>query len=209
MADNPQYPDKDPDLDADFLRMVREMSDEAEASKKEGRQLGLGLSDDEGASDTPPDLSAADLQNPDLSHRLYYAVRKLLIDHLPPGKENEDLRRYVYDERNLYINRGKDLDERGIRGSDGRMGYIPHLKQALKTVKEWVARGGSSFDIFEAFWTMNERLGYHKKREGQAETGKRDPSTLFSTLGSGESDPDTTGTPAPGSPDADEEFDAA
>lgn len=154
-------------LNPDMVKIVRQMSDEAEETRKTGKQLGLGpLSDDEGTAEPGAASTVTDLQNPNQSHRLYYAVQGLLKKHLPPGKENEELRRYVYDEKNLYINRGKDLNELGIRGSDGRMAYIPHLKTALALVKKWVAEGGTAFDVFVEFWNLNEAYGYHKKPEG-------------------------------------------
>jgi len=50
-----------------------------------------------------------------------------LRNNLPQGKKNEKLRRYVYDEKSLFLNRGKEKDDRGIRGSDERQTYIPNF----------------------------------------------------------------------------------
>lgn len=171
-------------LDSDFVKQVKAMSDKAEESRRQGRQLGLGIPDEEDVPDI--DMAAAvgtDLQNPDESHRIYYAIRRLLMDDLPPGEENEDLRRVVYDEKNLFINRGHDLDSHGIRGSDGRMGYIPHLKIALRLVKHWVAETGSAFDIFVEFWQLNEKMGYHKGQQKRKQpAAHEEPLNIKGTL---------------------------
>lgn len=175
--DHDQTPEEQlaPEISSDVVDLVRQMSDEAEETRKAGRQLGLGpLGDDEGMAAPDASVPIADVQNPEESHRLYYVVLGLLKKHLPPGKANEELRRYVYDEKNLYLNRGKDLNELGIRGSDGRMAYIPHLKTALALVKKWIAEDGTAFDAFMEFWKLNEAYGYHKKsRSGGAENSRQ------------------------------------
>jgi hypothetical protein len=72
---------------------------------------------------------------------LYYqGLAKLLKDNLPKGKEYEDVRRIVYDEKNVLINRGAKKDEKGIRGSDGRMAYTADLEEAIKIVAEWTSK---------------------------------------------------------------------
>ncbi len=175
------------DLSSDLIDQVKVWSDQAEEARKEGRQLGLGIPDEDEVSEE--DLTAtviASQQNPDESHRLYYAIQRILKNDLPPGEgDNEKLRRAVYDEKNLYINRGEDLDERGIRGSDGRMGYLPHLRVALSLVKKWRAETGSAFDIFLAFWEVNEQLGYHQASpKGQPKKAQREkPLKIKGTLG--------------------------
>ncbi len=55
-------------------------------------------------------------------------------DALPKGKENEDVRRIIYDEKNILINRGAKKDDKGIRGSDGRMAYVEDLEKAIEIV---------------------------------------------------------------------------
>lgn len=175
-------PEEQQGLDTDFIRQVKSWSDQAEESRKEGRQLGLGIPDeDEVSAEEMTAEAVASQQNPNESHRLYYAIQAILRKHLPPGGgENERLRRVVYDEKNLYINRGNAIDENGIRGSDGRMGYIPHLRGALSLVKKWAAEAGSAFDVFLKFWELNEQLGYHPKPDGEASQKK--PSKIQGSL---------------------------
>ncbi|RZK28079.1 MAG: hypothetical protein EOO61_22555, partial [Hymenobacter sp.] len=64
-----------------------------------------------------------DTANPEESYRLYYGIRRLLMDNLPPGKPNKKLRQAVYNEKNLFLNRGEDIKPNGVRGSDGRQTY--------------------------------------------------------------------------------------
>lgn len=90
----------------------------------------------------------------------YHGLTKLLKDNLPKGKEFEDVRRIVYDEKNILINRGAKKDEKGIRGSDGRMAYIEDLEEAIKIVADWTSRKGSPAELFMAFWDKNEELEY-------------------------------------------------
>jgi hypothetical protein len=101
------------------------------------------------------------IDDPVQKFQLYYhGLTKLLKDNLPKGKEFEDVRRIVYDEKNILINRGAKKDEKGIRGSDGRMAYIEDLEEAIKIVADWTSRKGSPAELFMAFWDKNEELEY-------------------------------------------------
>lgn len=99
-----------------------------------------------------------DTADPDKSYKLYYGTRRLLIDYLPQGKKNKKLRKRIYAEKNLFLNRGKE------KHSDGRMTYISNfLDIAFNTVAKWVETGANSFDIYMKFWELNEERGYHKE----------------------------------------------
>ncbi|WP_421829681.1 hypothetical protein [Larkinella sp.] len=157
--------DRDSILDA-----VNRLSKKAQETA-EGKQSNLFENEDLGGEDIGFDANVLnDTVNPELSHRLYYGSQRLLLDNLPSGKKNRDLRRYVYDEKNLFINQGKRINERGRRGSDGRMAPPETLLQeAFRMVTTWVESGGTPFDIFMAFRQRNEELGYYdekEKREG-------------------------------------------
>jgi len=84
----------------------------------------------------------------------------LLRSNLPKGKENEPTRRIIYDEKNILINRGNKKDEKGIRGSDGRMAYMEDIELAISIVMEWVNSKGSYHELYMAFWNKNEELNY-------------------------------------------------
>ena len=116
-----------------------------------------------------------DIANPDLSYNLYYGIWKFMKDNLPKGKENEQGRRYIYDELNLFLNRGKHLDAKKRRGSDSRMAYIsPHLQPAFATVIDWLRHGAIPFQLYEALRRKNEELGYHDTRDKPVDTDYED-----------------------------------
>ena len=108
-----------------------------------------------------------DTADPEKSHKLTYGMIALAKANLPRGKENEKLRRYIYDERLLFLNRGKDIDKKtGIRGSDSRMTYIPNfLEVAFDMTVDWVKSGGTPFDLYMAFWNLNATKNYHQEIE--------------------------------------------
>lgn len=107
-----------------------------------------------------------DTADPDKSHRLYYTMMMTMRSNLPKGKKNEKLRRYVYDEKSLFLNRGKQKDEKGIRGSDERMAYIGNFLQvAFDVVHKWVSEGANPYDLYTAFYELNNERGYHAPKE--------------------------------------------
>jgi len=101
------------------------------------------------------------IDDPVQKFQLYYKIlNRLLRSNLPKGKENEPTRRIIYDEKNILINRGHKKDEKGIRGSDGRMAYMEDIELAISIVMEWVNSKGSYHDLYMAFWNKNEELNY-------------------------------------------------
>jgi hypothetical protein len=102
-----------------------------------------------------------DTADPGKSHRLYYGMRRLMMDNLPTGKENNDLRQFVYKEKNLFLNRGKELDKNGIRGSDGRMTFITFLEIAFQITVEWIKQGANATMLWQMFYDENDKFGFH------------------------------------------------
>ncbi len=145
---------------------VNRMSKESD-KKRTGKQSKLFEDEDIGEEDINFESDILeDVANPDLSHDLYYGMKRLMIDNLPRGKKNEQGRRFIYDEVNLFLNSGKHIDAKGRRGSDGRMAYInPQLHPAFATVIDWLRHGAIPFQLYEAFRRKNEDLGYYDKRE--------------------------------------------
>lgn len=114
-----------------------------------------------------------DTADPEESYRLYYGIRRLLMDNLPPGKPNKKLRQSVYDEKNMFLNRGENIKPNGVRGSDGRQTYIqPFLREAFTAVTNWIMTGANPFDIFMAFRTMNEEKGYYSNKPAEGSTAE-------------------------------------
>ncbi len=126
-----------------------------------GEQLSINIDSELIVENQAEILLGQRIDDPVQKFQLYYqGLTKLLKDSLPKGKEFEDVRRIVYDEKNILINRGAKKDEKGLRGSDGRMAYIEDLEEAIKIVAEWTSRKGTSAELFMAFWDKNEELGY-------------------------------------------------
>jgi hypothetical protein len=146
----------------EIMQDIKRLADKADEVSNQQLDLFLGDIGDEDIDNGFNVGALLDAADPTTSHKIYYAIRRLLIEYLPKGKENKSLRQKIYDEKNLFLNRGIDKRPDGIRGSDGRMTYIdPFLKETLKIVADWIATGANSFDIWKAFWDLNEEKGYH------------------------------------------------
>jgi hypothetical protein len=126
-----------------------------------GEQLFINLDSEIVVENQAEELLGQKIDDPVQKFQLYYhGLSKLLKDSLPKGKAFEDVRRIIYDEKNILINRGAKKDEKGIRGSDGRMAYTEDLEEAIKIVANWTTKKGTPAEIFMAFWDKNEELGY-------------------------------------------------
>jgi len=131
------------------------------SEKIKGEQLFINYDSELVVKNEAEQLLGQKIDDPVQKFQLYYhGLTKLLKDNLPKGKEFEDVRRIVYDEKNVLINRGAKKDEKGIRGSDGRMAYTEDLEQAIKIVAEWTNKKGTLAELFMAFWDKNEALGH-------------------------------------------------
>lgn len=131
------------------------------AEEVKGEQLALNLDSELVVENEAEKLIAQRIDDPVEKFQLYYkGLHKMLKDFLPKGKKNEEARRLIYDEKNVLINRGAKKDEKGIRGSDGRMAYLEDLEMAIQLVASWITRKGTYYDLYQAFWDKNEELGY-------------------------------------------------
>ena len=156
-------------IDEEILRQIKDLADRAKEIS--GQQAAFQF--DEGLGEEDIDTSfnheaLDDTADPEKSHRLYYTMMGIMKRNLPPGGgNNKKLRQHVYAEKSLFLNRGKDKDERGIRGSDERMAFIPnYLQVALDTTHKWVAQGADPFELFIAFRELNKRYGHIDESEG-------------------------------------------
>lgn len=132
-----------------------------EAENVKGEQLLIDLNSDLIVENEAEKLIGLKTDDPVEKYQLYYkGLNKLLRDTLPKGKRNEKARRIIYDEKNILINRGAKKDEKGIRGSDGRMAYVDDLEKTIQIVAKWITNKGSCYDLYHAFWEKNEDLGY-------------------------------------------------
>ena len=91
------------------------------ADEVKGEQLSINIDSELTVENQAVKLLGQTIDDPVEKFQLYYhGLTKLLKDNLPKGKENEQVRRIVYDEKNVLINRGAKKDERGIRGRRSR-----------------------------------------------------------------------------------------
>ena len=116
--------------------------------------------------------------DPEKSHRLYYTMmmttranlpkqnkkRPITLEQQAKNKEIKKFNEKIYAEKSLFLNRGKEKDNRGIRGSDERQTYIPNfLTVAYDVVHNWVANGSNPYDLFLAFYELNKERGFRKE----------------------------------------------
>lgn len=158
MADKKNIDGKTRELSKEDLERLEILRKSEEVK---GEQLVINLDSELVTENEAKKLLDKAIDDPVQKFQLYYhGLAKLLKDNLPRGKENEDVRRIIYDEKNILINRGAKKDEKGIRGSDGRMAYVEDLEAAIEVVAEWMIKKGSPADLFMAFWDKNEELDY-------------------------------------------------
>ncbi len=145
------------DADIERLELLQK------ANEKVGKQL--TISAEKGSLEEIDELRrliGKEFENPEEKYNIYYkGIRKLLMDYLPKGKDFKEVKEIIYDEKNIFLNSGKrKSDNNGIRKSDGRMTYQPVMNEILDIVVKWVAESQNPFDIYRAFYELNEKHGY-------------------------------------------------
>jgi len=133
------------------------------ANERKGKQL--TISEDTGALkeiDELRKLVTKQLDSPEEKYSVYYkGIRKLLMDHLPKGDDYKQMRDIIYDEKNIFLNLGKrKSDNKGVRGSDGRMTFQPVMNEILDIIIAWVAGSQNPFDLYKQFYLLNEKHEY-------------------------------------------------
>ncbi|WP_158825959.1 hypothetical protein [Mucilaginibacter lacusdianchii] len=172
------------DILADMKRLSEEVKKNVANQQLLNFEADLGEEDLETSYENDaPNLVA----NPDVSHRLWYTMQQMMINNLPRidnrkpmtlerKKSNDvikDFNSKIFAEKSLFLNRGKEVDKNGRRGSDQRQAYIPDfLKIAYDIVVKWVAQGASPMDLFLAFYDLNVERGYRK--EGRTTNSSED-----------------------------------
>ncbi|GAB2796264.1 hypothetical protein HNQ93_004187 [Hymenobacter luteus] len=145
----------------DFLARLKQLSDDAQ-QEAEGRQGAFAFSPEEEVEDEPFGAEfAGDMHNQQESYDLYYAIRRLLMQGLPRGEENKDLRQMVYDEKNLLLRDGVDRPAGGgTIGADSRQGKPSLARSAYEKTQAWANRGGSAYDIFLEYYDLNKQMRF-------------------------------------------------
>jgi hypothetical protein len=151
------------------IKINRELSKEdierleilQKSEEVKGEQLLINIDSKLVSENLADKLLGLKIDDPVQKFQLYYnGLSKLLKKNLPEGKDFKKARDIIYDEKNILINRGAKKDEKGIRGSDGRMAYTEDLEEALKIVANWINRKGSPTELFMDFWDRNEEKGF-------------------------------------------------
>lgn len=110
------------------------------------------------------DMILEEIDDPEAKHDLYYKViQRLLIKHLPKGEHYKDARKMIYEEKNTYMTRGHRINEKGIRGADGRMSYIEDMHEIVNIVTEWITNRGTPYELFIKLRDLNKSKGYGNK----------------------------------------------
>ena len=111
------------------------------------------------------DLVLEQIDDPEAKYNLYYnVVNRLLKKHLPKGDENKAARDLIYEEKNTFLTRGHRKDEKGIRGADGRIAYIPDINELINIITDWISNRGTMFDIYTKIRDLNISKGYGTPR---------------------------------------------
>lgn len=133
------------------------------ANEKTGKQL--TINSETGSLeefDELKQLVGKEFENPEEKYQLYYnGIRRLLMDFLPKGKDNKQLRDIIYDEKNIFLNLGKKKsDNNGTRKSDGRMTYQRVMNEILEIIIKWAGNSQNPFDLYRLIYELNEKHGY-------------------------------------------------
>lgn len=147
----------------DFLARLKQLSDDAQ-QEAEGRPGAFAFPPEEKAQDEPFGAEfAGDQHNQKEAYDLYYAIRRLLMQGLPRGDEEEKkkLRQMVYDEKNLLLRDGVDRPAGGgTIGADSRQGKPSLARAAYVKTQAWADRGGSAYDIFLEYYDLNKQMRF-------------------------------------------------
>ena len=83
------------------------------------------------------------------------------MKYLPKGKEFKEARQLIYDEKNVFLNRGKKKsDNDGIRKSDGRMTYQEFMNEMLDLITMWASQSQNPIDLYNMLYDLNEKHNY-------------------------------------------------
>ncbi|QXU43475.1 hypothetical protein [Pedobacter sp. D749] len=150
---------------AELAREEEKLRILAKTDETKGEQL---VFTPEGKTSAEPEIKNLGIQgieNPEQKFDLYYkGIQRLLIANLPKGKQHKKSRDYIYEEKNTFLTRGKRINEKGIRGGDGRMGYISDAEEMLEIVMDWIMQNGSMVELYNTLRDLNVRMGYGTPR---------------------------------------------
>jgi len=132
------------------------------AKESKTRQLSITPEGDLLELDELKKLIEEKMDAPTEKYELYYnGIRKILTRYLPKGKHNEQYRQIIYDEVNVFLNRGKTKDVKtGKRGSDGRMAFNKDMLEVVKLIARWLTESKDPQKLYLDLYELNESLGF-------------------------------------------------
>ncbi len=137
------------------------------ANETKGKQLKIDIAKgDLREIDEIREMIGRDFENPEEKYNLYYkGIRNVLMEYLPKGQEYKEGRDIIYDEKNIFLNRGKKKsDGNGVRGSDGRMTYQEKMGEMLDLILKWVSESQDPIELYSMLYDLNEKYGYGHER---------------------------------------------
>ena len=133
----------------------------SQADMVKGEQLSIGLA---GEVYSAPELRAYAVgaaHDPDKMYEVYYlGIDKLLDRFLPKGSMYKEQRDMIYEEKNVYLTRGKRKNKNGIRGGDSRMGHPEDADVILDLVVNWGTTSGNMVELYTQLRDLNVSMGY-------------------------------------------------
>ena len=111
------------------------------------------------------DMALEAIDDPETKYNLYYKVlNSLLKKYLPKGEDHKAARDLIYEEKNTFLTRGHRKDDKGIRGADGRMSYIPDMNELINIVTGWISSKGGMYELYVKIRDLNISKGYGEPR---------------------------------------------
>jgi hypothetical protein len=133
----------------------------AEADAVKGEQLTITETGEVQKENELRQFALGSIEDPERKYEVYYkGIQRLLLKHLPSGRQNKVARNYIYEEKNTYLSRGKRINKAGIRGADGRMGYLADADDIFKIVMDWIMSNGSMMNLYSQLRELNISKGY-------------------------------------------------
>ncbi|KIA92484.1 hypothetical protein OA93_23420 [Flavobacterium sp. KMS] len=132
------------------------------AKESKERQLSINLDTQNFEEiDKVKEILSKSFDDPEEKFDLYYkAIRKVIMKYLPKGKEFKEERDIIYEEKNIFLTRGKAKNKRGIRGGDSRMGYNDDMYELVNLITDWVSMTQDPVDLYQRIYDLNDKYNY-------------------------------------------------
>lgn len=122
--------------------------------------------------DKVKEILSKSFDDPDEKYDLYYkAIRKVLMKYLPKGKEFQEERQIIYDEKNIFLTRGKAKNLNGVRGGDGRMGYSDDMYELVNLITDWAGTTQDPVDLYQRIYDLNDKHNYGHQQYDDSSKG--------------------------------------